>query len=311
MFKIGEVDVRLAWITRLASSFAAFALLCGIAQAQSIIPGNYPPGGFTSSRANIQAPPGTWILENGTLSYQTREFVDGSGNTSKTGTVDVLVNRTLIGRVTDFKILGGDFFPAIVVPFANAPTRPEAGSKRSFQLGDVVLQPVGLGWHAGEWHSSVSWNVFTPTGRFTAGQTNNVGKGLTSHMFTGGVTWLQDASLPWAATATLRYEVFGKQDTTGIKPGQVLTLEGGFAKEIAPGFDIGLLGYVSGQVSRERGSAPGTDTTKYRTAAIGPELTWRPKALPGAIFSFRYYREVTSRNTSRGDLAVLSLGYAF
>ena len=197
------------------------------------------------------------------------------------------------------------------MPFANAPTRPEPGSKSDFQLGDVVLQPLGLGWHSGEWHSSVSWNVFLPTGRFTAGETNNVGKGLTSHMLTGGVTWLQGQSLPWAATATLRYEVFGKQEDTDIRPGQVLTLEGGVAKEVVPGFDIGLLGYVSGQVTREEGSAPGTDTTKYRTAAIGPELTWRPDALPGAIFSFRYYHEFYSRNTSRGDLAVLSLGYAF
>lgn len=285
--------------------------LSGGANAQSIIPGNYPPGGFTGSRANIQAPPGTWVVENGTLSYQTREFVDGDGNTSTTGTVDVLVNRTLVGKVTDFKILGGDFFPAIVVPFANAPTRPEPGSKRSFQLGDIVLQPIGLGWHSGEWHSSVSWNVFTPTGRFNAGESNNVGKGLTSHMFSAGATWLDDAKLPWAATATLRYEFFGKQKDTDIRPGQVLTLEGGLAKEVASGFDIGLLGYASGQITSEKGSAPGTDTTRYRTAALGPEFTWRPKSLPGAIFSLRYYREVYSRNTSRGDFAVLSLGYAF
>ncbi len=282
-----------------------------VALAQSLIPGNYPPGGFTSSRANIQAPPNTWVIENGTLSYQTREFVDGDGNTSTTGTVDVLVNRTLIGRVLDFQILGGDYFPAIVIPFANAPTRPEPGSKKDFQVGDIVLQPVGLGWHNNEWHSSVSWNVFTPTGKFTAGESNNVGKGLTSHMFTGGVSWLQDAPLPWAATATLRYEVFGRQETTDIKPGQVMTLELGVGKEIAEGFDIGLLGYASGQITSEQGSAPGTDTTKYRTMALGPEVTWRPASLPGAILNFRYYHEFDSVNTSRGNLAVLSLGYAF
>lgn len=101
-------------------------------------------------------------------------------------------------------------------------------------------------------------------------------------MLSGGITWLQDSLRPWAATAQLRYELFGEQETTDIRPGQVVTIELAAGKEVRDGFDLGITAFASFQTTRESGSAPGTDTSRYRFFGIGPEVNWRPSSLPGA-----------------------------
>lgn len=251
------------------------------------------------------------MIENGTLFYNTRDFVDSNGDARPTDTVNALANRTIFGYVTDLKILGGDYFPAVIVPFANVALRPEPGSEKDFQFGDMILQPFALGWHHGTLHSQFAYNIWLPTGRFNAGASNNVGKGLYSHLFSAGVTWLQERELPWAATLTARYEILGKQEDTDIEPGDVLVVEGGAGKEIVKGVDLGLTGYFMTQTTKEKGSPPGTDTSRYRAFALGPELNWRPSALPGFQAAVRAYFEFGARNTSEGIFTVLSLAYIF
>jgi len=127
-------------------------------------------------------------------------------------------------------------------------------------------------------------------------------KGLYSHLLTGGVTWLQESENPWATTLMLRYEILGKQRDTDIEPGDVLVLEGGLGKEVLPGLDIGATGYHMRQTSREKGAAPGTDTSLYRASALGPEINWRPTSLPGFQLAFRSYYEFGARTTSEVSL---------
>ena len=150
-----------------------------------------------------------------------------------------------------------------------------------------------------------------PTGRFNAGASNNTGRGLYSHMVAVSTTWLQDRSLPWAANVQLGYEINGKQDDTNIRPGDVMTIEVGVGKEWTNGFDVGLLAFTSFQTSREKNSAPGTDTSKYRFFGVGPEINWRAKFLPGFQVKLRAGYEFYARNTSQGIGGILSLVYAW
>jgi len=228
-----------------------------------------------------------------------------------TATSNVVANRTIIGYVTPLKILGGEYFPAIIPVFANAPLRPEPNSGRDFQYSDTVLQPVALGWRHGALHSQFAYNVWLPTGRFNAGASNNTGKGLYAHMLTYGVTWLQETERPWAGTVNARYEMLGKQRDTNINPGDVLTVEGGFGKEIVAGLDLGVGGYFSTQTTEETGSPPTTDTTRYRFAGLGPEINWRPGSLPGFQATVRSYVDLGGRNTSQGVFTIFSFMYVF
>lgn len=262
-------------------------------------------------KSGIMAPGGTRILENGTIFYNTKEFVNSDGDEIPLPTTNALGNRTIIGYVTESKILGANYNPAVIIVFSNQLIRPVPNSRKDFQLGDSIIQPIALGWHAGEWHTTASYNIFMPTGRFDVGATNNTGKGLYSNLFTVGTTWLQDTPLPWAANVQFRYETFGKQDDTDIRPGDVMTLEFGVGKEVREGFDLGLLAFASFQTSREEGSAPGTDTSKYEFYGVGPEINWRPASVPGFQAALRVGVEFGSRNTSQGTGAILSLAYGF
>ena len=298
-------------IRRPILSAATVCLFCASALAQTPIPGNYAPNAASGMKSGIMAPGGTRILENGTIFYNTDKFVDSGGNELPIPTTNALGNRTIIGYVTEQKIFGANYNPAIIVVFTNQVIRPVPGSEKDFQLGDSIIQPLALGWHSGEWHTTASYNLFLPTGRFNVGQSNNTGKGLYSNLFTVGTTWLKDGSLPWAANVQVRYETFGKQDDTDIRPGDVMTFEFGVGKELTEGFDLGLLAFASFQTSAEENSAPGTDTSKYEFYGVGPEINWRPQSLPGFQAAVRIGFEFDSRNTSQGTGAILSLAYGF
>jgi hypothetical protein len=279
--------------------------------AQQPISGNYPGGAFTGQKGAVTFGKGSLVLENGTLHYNTRDFVNSNGESMQTSTSNIFANRTIVGYVPKFSFLGASYMAAIIIPFTNAPLRPVPNSELAFQFGDMVLQPILLGWNKGTMHYQFAYNIWLPTGRFNAGATNNTGKGLYSHMLSGGLTWMQSIENPWAATFMVRYEFVGKQRDTNIEPGNVFILEGGAGKELAKGFDLGLTYYFMTQTTEEKGSAAGTDTSPYKAAAVGPEINWRPNVLPGLQVSLRSYFEFRASNTSQGIFSVLSFAYVW
>jgi hypothetical protein len=286
-------------------------LSSGLALAQQPISGNYAPGAFTGMKGALTPSKGSFMLENGTMFYNTREFVDSDGNSSGTATVNALANRTVFGYVPEWDVLGGRYLPAVIIPFANVAIRPEPGSEKEFQMGDLILQPLALGWDKGVMHYQFAYNLWLPTARFNAGASNNVGKGLFSHLLSFGATWLQEDDKPWAATLMLRYEILGKQRDTNIEPGDVFILEGGAGKEIVKGFDLGLTYYFMTQTNKEKDPSQNTEKDTYMAASLGPEINWRPNALPGLQIALRSYFEFEARNSSKGTFTVISLAYIF
>ena len=96
--------------------------------------GQYPAGAFGQMKVGILPPPG-FVLENGTLAYTAKEFVNGDGSKQDLETT-VLVNRTLGMWVTDKKVLGADFAMAAAIPFGNfAAPRPQPGEREALGLG--------------------------------------------------------------------------------------------------------------------------------------------------------------------------------
>ena len=67
------------------------------------ISGNYPGGAVTGMKASITLPVGSFLLENGTLIYNTRESVDGGGETIPTDISNIVANRMIIGYVTPWR----------------------------------------------------------------------------------------------------------------------------------------------------------------------------------------------------------------
>ncbi len=281
------------------------------ANAQIPIAGNYGLGAGLGQTSAILPPQGTRVIENGWINYEIQRYVDENGNDIGAQSATVNAARLTFRYVfRDVKILGADYSAGIVLTYRDQVLRPEPGSEFDYHLGDTVVTPIALGWHRDNWHFQTSYTFWAPTGKFDAGGTTNTGKGLWSHMLFGGATWRQDASLPWAATFQARYETFGRQKTTDIRPGNVLSLEFAFGKEVAQGINIGLLAARSMQVSRQEGT-PGGDPSKYEINLYGAEGVWKPKGLPGAQIALRLGKEFDNRNTTEGFATLLSFAYAF
>ena len=48
----------------------------------------------------------------------------------------------------------------------------------------------------------------------------------------------------------------------GQLPGDLFIVEAAVGKEVVTGFDLGLLSYILAQTTEEKGSSPGTDTSR-------------------------------------------------
>ncbi|MXU65004.1 SphA family protein [Oceanomicrobium pacificus] len=290
---------------------ALFLWLSSPAAAQAPIAGNYGIGAGLGQTSAILPPPGTRVIENGWIAYSIDRFVDDEGKDIGAPGGDVHAARLAFRYVfPGIEILGADYSAGLVLSYRDQVLRPAPGSGTAYQQGDSVITPIALGWHMGAWHTQVSYSIWVPTGKFEDGGQTNTGKGLWSQMFYVGTTWRQEADLPWAATLQARYETFGEQKDTDIRPGDVFSLEAAVGKEVVPGLSLGVLAATSFQVSQQSGT-PGGNPEKYRINVAGGEIVWKPSSLPGAQVALRVGKDFDNRNTTEGVASLLSLAYAF
>ena len=116
---------------------------------------------------------------------------------------------------------------------------------------------------------------------------------------------------PWHFTLRARYEIPNEIDGSDITPGEAFYLEYGVGKKVSERVDVGLVGHWTRQVGDISGSDFTGDPTKYRIAAIGPEVQWLAlqRANWALAIQFRAYFDVSVRNAPKGDAVILSFGF--
>ncbi len=130
-------------------------------------------------------------------------------------------------------------------------------------------------------------------------------------MVSGAVTWLPDRDLPWHVSVQGRYEIPTERHGSDVTPGQVVYLEYGVGKKVSQRVDLGVVGYGTWQVSDITGSDFTGDPTKYRFAAIGPEVQWHAVQQPNwnLAIQFRTYFDFTVLNAPQGISTILSFAF--
>ena len=271
-------------------------------------PSLYAPGAVGQMKAPIAPPPGIY-LENGTLLFFSNQFFDNNGNSVRSE-LNVIANRTTFAWNTGVKILDGDYVVAVVFPVGNLAPRVSGNQVPAFGLGDIVLQPVSIGWHLQDFHVSAAYNLFTPTGRFEAGGNSNTGRGIWSNLFSLGVGYLSPDKLPWNAMVQTRYEIPGTQSGTGITPGQAFILEYGAGKAVSKNVTLGVVGYAAWQTTNQQGGTLQiNNSNRYQFFGVGPEIqvqvpNWN------MTFSGRLYFDYGARNINQGTFGVISFTFA-
>ena len=128
-------------------------------------------------------------------------------------------------------------------------------------------------------------------------------------MLTAGATVYLDPEKKWSASLLNRYEINLENSDLKTTPGDVWTLEYGFARALNPTLDVGVAGYYVLQTTKDRGDGA-NNPTRDQVFGVGPEISmfWPKITLFGSL---RYIYEIDAANRPEGHTINLTLTKIF
>jgi hypothetical protein len=298
--------------------------------------GQWVPGQFG---LNAGAIPATGITyANLALNYSSTQLNDANSNpvSGVTGTYSFWVDENILYYVPDHKFLGGYFMPYIALNYASGELVADiTGSNLSTGGGgsgfaDTFVQPVNLGWHFGKRVDFVAGYAFVaPTGRYTAGATNNVGSGYWGNNINSGTTLYITKNKGTSANLVTDWEIHGQKtvasipagQTSKITPGQAFTMEWGIGqvlplkKDFSQLAQLGVVGYDQWQVSSNGGTylvggvpIAASNVPYYSVHGIGFQANYILPAKSLLAF-FKYYDEYRALSRPKGRTIVFGFSW--
>ena len=293
-------------LLRLLVRAVAAALVAGpalAAAAQTPIAGHYPPG--QSGIRGAATPPVGWSYANFSRFFSNLEVTDSSGETVTE--VDELrfANISMITWTTPWKLFGMTYGALAGIPFGTGNLTPSSGdvASSSFGLGDVLVTPLSLYAARPTYDFQLQLTVWTGSGRFEPGGSNNRGSGFWSLVYSiGGVYYPGGSRDDWSLSAVARFEQNFEQRHTGIEPGDDVVVDWGVGKVIPVGdrsVDLGVSGFGAWQLTRQSAASSDVAPSPYRYFGIGPEAS--VGVLDRLSLRLRLHWEFDARNAIRGN----------
>ena len=184
-------------------------------------------------------------------------------------------------------------------------TRSEEGSYTG--VSDLVITPVNLGWHLGQFHIMAFGNVYAPVGSYNPNRRLNTGLNRVAVEPNAAVTWLQP-KYGQEVSLSLGYTMNFQNPATHYTTGQEFHLEYFLGQHLPKGFAVGLAGYIYQQVTADTGAGASLGAFHGQTIALGPCLTFSSKIAGHAIgVNARYYNEMKVKNRFDGQAFFLTL----
>jgi hypothetical protein len=298
-------------VIRFISGFCLILLLSNFVSAQQQS-GHYPPGAEGLKAATLP-PPGTYLKWYNFV-YDSGTLRDANGHSVPVGfDLDVFATVPRLIKMTDYKFLGADYGMDIAVPFVNVDLQVAAqGIKQAKSgLGDILVEPLVLGWHFKQLDLGVAAGVWCPTGDYSSASPVNVGKGYWTGMYSFGGTYYFDEDKTWHLSALCRYESSSTKTDRDIRPGDCFHIEWGLGKTIAKNWNVGLTAYTQWQTTRDSGSAVTYDNSIHDSFySLGPEINYF-YAPYKTFFSVRTQTELGVVGRAQGQNTVISLTKVF
>ena len=292
--------------------------------------GQWVPGQFGLNAGVIPEPGITYA--NLAINYSATELDGNNGNRIRqnvTGTYSFWSDENIFYYVPNHKFLGAYYMPYIALTYATgelvadfpiAPGVRLSGGGSGF--ADTYVQPVNLGWHLKRADVNAGYAFFAPTGRYTAGASDNVGSGYWGHDITSGTTFYITKNKGTSANLATAWELHhGERKTASVPlgrqvsnktPGQAFTMEWGLGqvlplkKDLSMLAQLGVVGYDQWQVSNNGGTVivagipiRASLLPYYSVHAIGVQSNF---ILPNKNFSlfFKYYDQYRAMATVKG-----------
>jgi hypothetical protein len=286
--------------------------------------GQWVPGQM-GLNAGVTPEPG-FTYSNMAINYSASELNDSGGHRVQgvTGTYAFWVDENIFMYIPKFKILGAKFVPMALLNYANGslvadllviPGTNLSGAAGGSGFADMYVQPVGLAWSFKRADINVGYSFIAPTGRYTAGASDNVGSGYWGNFLTTGSTFYITKNKGTSANLFTGWETHGQKTAAStprgqfskITPGQAFTMEWGFGqvlplkKDFTRLLQLGLVGYDQWQVSSNSGNyliagipVPASIVPYYSVHGIGVQSTFILPTKNLALF-FKYYDEYSAK----------------
>jgi hypothetical protein len=295
---------------------SACIILACVSASQAQQKGQWVPGQM-GLNAGVTPEPG-FTYSNLAMNYSAGELDDSSGNRvpAVTGTYAFWADENIFVYVPKFKILGAKFVPFAILNYANGSLVADLSVMPGTNLGtaaggsgfaDTFVQPFGLGWNFKRADVTVGYGFVAPTGRYTAGASDNVGSGYWGNFITTGTTVYITKNKGTSANLFTGWETHGKKGGTDKTPGQAFTVEWGLGqvlplkKDFSQLLQLGLVGYDQWQVSDNGGTitvagipVPASLLPSYSVHGIGFQSNFiLPKH--DLVLTFKYYDEISAK----------------
>ena len=324
---------------KLITSAVTLIILAFVSPLLAQQKGQWVPGQFGLNAGVIPDPGITYA--NMPLSYSASQLNGPNGNQilqNVTGTYSFWVDENIFYYVPEHKILGGYFMPYIALNYASGslvadlPIMPGVNLSASgggSGFADTFVEPVNMGWHLKRADFNAGYAFTAPTGRYTAGASNNVGSGYWGNNITTGTTYYITKNKGTSANLATDWEIHGQRTTASIPagqtsnktPGQAFTIEWGLGqvlplkKDMSRLAQLGLVGYDQWQVSNNGGTVivaglpvSASRIPYYSVQGIGFQGNFILPAKDLVAF-FKYYDEYASKARPQGRTIVFGFSW--
>ena len=250
------------------------------------------------------------------LDYSFNQLRSASGAIVKQGSDADFIDFNAFEWVSKKTILGANYglvaFLALSNSSISSPTLGAIAGGGGFS--DSFYQPLTLGWHFKRADIQAAYGFFAPTGRFSAGATNNTGTGFWTNCPIAGETFYLTKNKRTSVSAYQLYEFHTTQPGTHIHPGQTFNLDYSLMQLLPAREDMllqfGLVGY--GQWQTSNNSGPGVNPAlpaHYKVNALGGAANILPARKVSV--GFKLYKEFSNRSTVQGYSVQISGGITF
>ena len=266
----------------------------------------YTPG-FNATNSGIMPEPGL-TYANYFMDYSFSQLQCPTCGLASDFNTAVFADVNVFVWVSKKKVLGANYGLVAGLPFSNsaislAGLGPVGGGGG---FADSFYQPLSLGWHTKRADIQAAYAFFAPTGRYTAGASNNTGSGHWTNAPTVGETFYLTKNKATSFSAYQMYEFHTTQSGTDIHAGQTFDLDYSLMqilplkKNMETLLQFGVVGY--GQYQTSDNSGPGVNPAvpgHYRVNAIGGQLTSSCRSERPA-WALRHSRNFRTRSRSMG-----------
>lgn len=282
--------------------------MLGAAPAQATEGGGLPiyADGLENFMTGALPPPGVhWMVYGGAWHYSKVRDAAGDKVDIPGFGVDVGVVAPRLVWVTEQKVLGGQLAFHAIAPLLTVKAEAMGQSQRKSGLGDVVVG-AALGYHASDkLHYLMALDVFTPTGRYRATDSANLGRNYWAVQPIAAISYAQASGVN--ADVKLMFDINTRNRDTDTRSGNAVHLDYSLGWGWGNGLVTGIGGYVFRQIGDDHG--PNAGPGRARALGIGPSLSYSNGK--GFLLTAKWQAEMDVHSRPQGSAFLLKAAIPF